>query len=104
MQRIDMISCVGREYLTHNLENGEFSYQQVIEEKITGHYKLDLRFYDSKNKVAVLIETKRKFNVKKDKKQLFDYVSLEQKLSSNIKIVAILANTSNDNIKVWKIK
>ncbi|MBR4047593.1 MAG: N-6 DNA methylase [Bacteroides sp.] len=103
MQRIDMISCVGREYLTHNLENGEFSYQQVIEEKITGHYKLDLRFYDSKNKVAVLIETKRKFNVKKDKKQLFDYVSLEQKLSSNIKIVAILANTSNDNIKVWKI-
>ena len=103
MERIDMINYIGREYLTQNIENGEFSYQQVLDEKIVGHYKLDLRFYDSKNKVAVLIETKKRFQVKKDKKQLFDYVELEHKLSSQTKIIAILANTSNDIIKVWKI-
>lgn len=102
MDRIDIINCVGREYLTQNIENGEFSYQQVIDEKITGHFKLDLRFYDSKNKVAVLIETKKKF-VKKDKEQLFAYVALEQRLSPQAKIIAILANTSNNNIKVWKV-
>ena len=103
MERIDIISCVGRDYLTQNIENGEFSYQQVIDEKLTGHYKLDLRFYDGKNKVAILIETKKKFNVKKDKEQLFAYVALEQRISPQTKIIAILANTSNNNIKVWKI-
>ena len=102
MNRIDMINYVGKEYLTQNIENGEYSYQQVLEEKIIGHYKLDLRFYDAKNKVAILIETKKKF-AKKDKEQLFAYVSLEQKLSSQTKIIAILANTSNNNIKVWKV-
>ena len=103
MERYDIINCIGKEYLTSNIENGEYSYQQVIDEKLTGHYKLDLRFYDSKNKVAILIETKRRFNVAKDKEQLFAYVALEQRLSPQTKIIAILANTSNNNIKVWKI-
>ena len=103
MERIDIINRVGRDFLTSNIENGEFSYQQVIDEKLTGHYKLDIRFYDKKNKVAVLVETKKRFVIKKDKAQLFAYVSLEQKLSPQTKIIAILANTSNNNIKVWKI-
>ena len=103
MDRIDIINRVGRDFLTSNIENGEFSYQQVIDEKLTGHYKLDIRFYDKKNKVAVLVETKKRFVIKKDKAQLFAYVSLEQKLSPQTKIIAILANTSNNNIKVWKI-
>jgi type I restriction-modification system DNA methylase subunit len=102
MDRIDIINCVGREFLTQNIENGEFSYKQVLDEEVTGHYKLDLRFYDSKNKVAVLIETKKKF-INKDKEQLFAYVHWEQKLSLQTKIIAILANTSNNNIRVWKI-
>lgn len=102
MERIDIINCVGREFLTQNIENGEFSYKQVLDDEVTGHFKLDLRFYDEKNKVAVLIETKKKF-VKKDKEQLFAYVALEQKLSPQTKIIAILANTSNNNIKVWKV-
>lgn len=102
MERIDIINCVGREFLTQNIENGEFSYKQVLDDEVTGHFKLDLRFYDSKNKVAVLIETKKKF-VKKDKEQLFAYVALEQRLSPQAKIIAILANTSNNNIKVWKV-
>lgn len=103
MERIDIINCVGRKYLTQNIENGEFSYQQVIDEKIIGHYKIDLRFYEEKNKVAILIETKKKFNVKKDKEQLFAYAALEKKLSHKTRIIAILANTSNNSIKVWKI-
>lgn len=103
MERIDIINCVGRECLVQNIENGEFSYQQVLNRKITGHYKLDLRFYDAKNNVAVLIETKKRFNVKKDKEQLFAYVALERELSSKTKIIAILANTMNNSIKVWKI-
>lgn len=102
MERIDIINCVGREFLTQNIENGEFSYKQVLDDEVTGRFKLDLRFYDSKNKVAVLIETKKKF-VKKDKEQLFAYVALEQRLSPQAKIIAILANTSNNNIKVWKV-
>ncbi len=103
MERIDIINCVGREFLAQNIENGEFSYKQVLDDEVTGHFKLDLRFYDSKNKVAVLIETKKRFNVAKDKEQLFAYVALEQRLSPQTKIIAILANTSNNNIKVWKI-
>lgn len=101
--RLDMVDIIGREFLTSNIENGEFSYQQEIDRKIEGHYRLDLRFYDNKNNIAVLIETKKRFNAKKDKSQLFDYVALEKELSLRTKIVAILANTSNSSIKVWKI-
>ena len=45
--RLEIIDTIGRDYLTSNIENGEFSYQQIIDEKITGHYKLDLRFCDT---------------------------------------------------------
>lgn len=101
--RLSIIDIIGREYLVSNIENGEFSYQQIFNEKIVGHYKLDLRFYDSKNELAVLVETKTRFNLKGHKKQLFDYVSLEKRAYPHNKIIAILANTSNCNIKVWKI-
>ena len=102
MQRIEMIDCVGKNYLSANLENGEFSYPKALNENIQGHKFLDIRFYDDKEKVAVLIETKQKFKTK-DKEQLFDYVALEQRLSSKTKIIAILANTENNQIKVWKV-
>lgn len=52
--------------------------------------------------MAVLVETKRKI-VPKDKTQLFAYVKLEQELSSDTKIIAILASTDSTKIKVWKI-
>ena len=102
MDRFSIIKTIGEEFLTSNIENGEFSYARVIERKLSGHFKLDIRFYDEKSNVAVLVETKQKF-AKNDKKQLFAYVSLEQELSDRVKIIAILANTTNDNIKVWKI-
>lgn len=102
MQRIDIVDCVGREYCTSNIEGGEYSYKQVLEDVTQKHFKLDIRFYDATVKVAVLIETKQNFKPK-DKQQLFDYIALEQRLSSQTKIIAILANTNDDKIKVWKV-
>ena len=96
-----MIQTVGREFLISNIENNEFSYQQVLERSLSGHYKLDIRFYDEASETAVLIETKRRFT-SADKDQLFAYVALEQELNSDTNIVAILANTENDLIKVWQ--
>lgn len=100
--RFQIIDIIGREYLTRNLETDEYSYKQVLDREIDGHYKLDIRFYDSQIKVAVLVETKRKISPK-DKKQLFAYVQLEQELSHDTKIIAILASTDNPKIMVWKI-
>ena len=102
MERIKMIQTVGLDFLTSNIENGEFSYAQVLGRPLSGHYKLDIRFFDAENKTAVLIETKTKFK-ETDKEQLFDYVALEREYDVANNIVAILANTQNDKIQVWKI-
>lgn len=103
MDRISMIKTVGLDFLTSNIENGEFSYAQVLNRSLSGHYKLDIRFYDEANKLAVLIETKVKFK-EADEAQLFAYVKLETEYAQAKNIVAILANTTNDKIKVWKIE
>mgnify|MGYP002624944244 FL=1 len=102
MDRISMIRTVGLDFLTSNIENGEFSYAQVLERPLSGHFKLDIRFYDKESKTAVLIETKQRFK-EEDKAQLFAYVALEQEYNIADNIVAILANTSNDKIQVWQI-
>ena len=102
MERIKMIQTVGLDFLTSNIENGEFSYAQVLNRSLSGHYKLDIRFFDEAEKLAVLIETKAKFK-DSDEAQLFDYVTLEKENAQAKNIIAILANTSNDKIKVWKI-
>ena len=102
MDRIKMIYTVGLDFLTSNIENGEFSYAQVLNRSLTGHYKLDIRIFDKESKTAVLIETKPKFK-ESDKEQLFAYVALEREYNVANNIVAILANTQNDKIQVWKI-
>ena len=103
-----MIDRIGKEYLTANIEAGEYSYVQEAGskeklEKAVGHavkhFKLDIRFEN--NSVAVLIETKQSFT-KADEKQLAEYVEEERALHKGIKIIAILANTNNDKIKVWR--
>lgn len=109
MDRITMINTIGNSYCTSNLENGEFSYykalnevgvgfEPILDENGRAFKDLDIRFV--KDNVSVLIETKTKFK-KKDEKQLSAYVEYEKRLNSN-KIVAILANTGDDKIKVWK--
>lgn len=102
MERIKMIQIVGLDFLTSNIENGEFSYAQVLGRSLSGHYKLDIRFFDEETKTAVLIETKQRFK-EEDKAQLFAYVTLEQEYNVANNIVAILANTLNDKIQVWQI-
>lgn len=109
MIRADIISNVGREYLTSNIENDEFSYPKAfsaasltfnpIRNRIGRAFeKLDIRFV--KDNVTVLVETKQNFTVA-DEEQLSAYVEYEKALTGN-KTVAILANTINDNIKVWR--
>ena len=109
MIRTDMISTVGREYLTSNIENDEYSYPKAfaaqsltfnpIRNKAGRAFeKLDIRFV--KDNVTVLIETKQNFT-KADEEQLSAYVEYEKALTGN-KTVAILANTMNDTVRVWR--
>lgn len=109
MIRADMVATVGREYLASNIENDEYSYPKAFAAQSltfnpirnkTGRAfeKLDIRFV--KDNVTVLIETKQNFTVA-DEEQLSAYVEYEKALTGN-KIIAILANTANDNVKVWR--
>lgn len=104
------MNIVGIEYLESNIENDEYSYpkaykNQGLEFKPIIYdnrkfEKLDIRFV--KNNVSVLIETKVDFESDKNaEKQLSAYVDYEKNLTGN-NIVAILANTGNNNVKVWK--
>ncbi len=112
MIRTDIIATVGREYLFSNIENDEFSYPKAfraaslqfapIQNDAGRTYeKLDIRFV--KDNISVLIETKQNFssNLAEAKKQLSAYVEYEKALTGN-KVVAILANTNNDEIMVWR--
>lgn len=112
MIRTDIVTIIGREFLTSNTENGEFSYPKAFKEAhidfeaITNaqgnkYEKLDLRFV--KDGVSVIVETKADFykDVAAAEGQLSAYVMYEKRLTGN-KIVAILANTSNNNMKVWR--
>lgn len=108
VNRHEMIDRIGKDYLTTNIEAGEYSYVQEASskeklEKTVGHavkhFKLDIRFESSS--VVVLVETKQSFT-KNDEKQLAEYVEEERALHKGIKIIAILANTNNDKIKVWR--
>lgn len=113
MKRTDMITTVGREYLVSNIENDEFSYQKALKEigkdisdfRIDGAHRqyqnIDLRF--ANDRVTVLIETKQrliKSNKVRDLEQLQQYVIYEKQYTDN-KVVAILAGTLSDDIRVW---
>lgn len=109
MIRTDIIATVGREYLKTNIENDEFSYPKAYAEASLTFTpirnnngrtfeKLDIRFV--KDNVSVLIETKQNFTIA-DEEQLSAYVEYEKALTGN-KIIAILANTTNNELKVWR--
>ena len=112
MKRADMIKTVGIDYMISNIENDEFSYPKALRESSLEYTpisdkdgrtyeKLDIRFVQ--DDVSVLVETKQNFNkeLKKAKEQLSAYVEYEKQLTGN-KTIAILANTQNDDIKVWR--
>lgn len=103
LPRYEIIRLIGSQYYDGgNIEGGEFSYRRALGRAVDGHFKLDIRFYDPHRKVAVLVETKQKIS-KRDKKQLFAYVALEQEYQPANKIIAILAGTKDSRIAVWKI-
>lgn len=108
MTRHDMIERIGNAYMTSNIEGGEYSYIQEAGSRVNletalgrsiSHFKLDIRF--EKDDIVVLVETKQAFK-KSDEAQLDEYLQQERALHYGKKIIAILANTNNDNIKVWK--
>lgn len=112
MIRTDIISTIGRDYLISNIENDEYSYQKaykeanipftpIVNSKDRKFKDLDIRFV--KDGVSILVETKQDFTkaLESAKEQLSAYVEYEKALTGN-KIVAILANTYNDNIMVWR--
>lgn len=107
MLRHDMVDTVGKEFLTSNIESGEYSYVQAaggkaqLEAKVghpVSHFKVDLRF--ELDDVVVLIETKQNF-VRNDEKQLREYLEEERAIHPGRKVICILANTNDDKIKVW---
>ena len=85
MDRYTIISTVGSEKITSNIEGGEFSYKKVLTNVTTKHFKLDIRFFDESKHVAVLVETKQR-QKDSDKEQLFTYVALEQRWNKDTKI------------------
>lgn len=112
MERIDIIDTVGREYHTANIENGEFSYPKAFKEKNLDfepiHKKkgggswqfLDIRF--ELDGVSLLIETKNDADKWPTvEEQIAAYVEYEKRLTGN-KIIAMVANTTDDRITVWK--
>lgn len=111
MDRITMIQTVGQQYLSSNIENNEFSYQQAFNAvhkdfasaKIGSYKDLDIRFVDNDSRVVVLIETKTNFDkvLRKAKEQLNAYMSYERTLTG-YKIIGIIANTSDNRIRVWQ--
>ncbi len=109
MKRFDIINTIGKEYLVSNIENDEFSYQKALKEIGKSiddlqetyfkrrYQNIDLRFvYDN---LSILIETKVRYT-EADFEQLQAYITYEKQLNNNY-ILAILANTSDDDIKVW---
>ncbi|MEB2803556.1 N-6 DNA methylase [Campylobacter upsaliensis] len=107
MERIDIIERIGKKYLISNTEKGEFSYahdnkkaklKKELGEEFNNFY-VDMRF--CKDDVVILVETKAKFT-QKDEKQLKAYLEAEKALRHSQKIIAILANTDDNKIKVWK--
>ena len=106
MDRVSMCNSIGNAYKTSNIEGGEYSYVQAAGSRekliqalgyVPEHFKLDIRFEN--NGVVVLVETKQNF-VKADEDQLREYLAEEKALFPNNKIICILANTNNDQIRV----
>lgn len=111
MKRAVIIQTIGSDYLSSNIESDEFSYPKAYAkahknfEKVKKgrHQHLDIRFVDDVEKFAVLVETKQNFDKVYNAAvaQLSAYVSYE-KAFTGYSVIAILANTNDDRIVVWK--
>ena len=100
MTRHDMIERIGKQYLTANIEGGEYSYiqeagsKQALEKAVghpISHFKLDIRF--EKGDVVILVETKQSYKLT-DEAQLAEYLGEEMALHIGKKVICILAKYS----------
>ena len=113
MNRVDIISVIGKDYHTSNIENDEFSYQQALREigknyteyvlpiSKRQHKNVDLRF--ANNRITILVETKQRLQKSKENSdiiQLQQYVVYEKQLTNN-HIIAILYGTVTCELRVW---
>ncbi len=113
MIRTDIITTIGRKYLTSNIENEEFSYgkalksigkdyKEYLSEDAKRTYKdLDIRF--ANEKLSILVETKQNLSgsdLTDGIVQLQNYINFEKEFSNN-QVIAILASTNQDKIYVW---
>ena len=103
MNRSEVANKIGLNYLTTNIENDEFSYSKVLDNKIEGHKYIDRRFeYEN---YSILVEFKDKKNnsfSQNEEQQILDYYELEKRYKPKNHIILILYNIQNENIKVWK--
>ena len=111
MNRHGIVDVIGPEYLTANIEEDEWSYAKdagnlgKLTEALGGvkphHYKLDRRFVDKDDTgtYTVIVETKQEF-VDSDSEQLASYLEEEYALHRGAKVIAILANTNDDKVRV----
>ena len=115
MNRFEIIERIGRNNLSSNVENDEYSYPRAFRnkglaisalkrEKRKYSDKVDLRFENER--LVVLVETKPRFTekiIEEGRKQLKDYVFFEKKLSGK-RIVALLAETQGIGVMTWLSK
>ncbi|WP_394405544.1 HsdM family class I SAM-dependent methyltransferase [Streptococcus sp. 20-1249] len=113
MERFEIIDKIGSSFYSSNLENGEFSYSKGLKSigKSISDYRnsnpkkkhnyLDIRFEN--DRLIILVETKNRFDnwdKTEIQQQLQEYVKYE-KVYSDRKIVAILAETEGNNVWTW---
>lgn len=114
MDRYEIVNLIGSEYLTHNIEAGEFSYSQglakngknyldyILPNARRNYKDIDLRFVHGN--LTILVETKQRLKnstSSEDMEQLQQYVNFEKELTGN-KVIAILASTVNSKFRIWQ--
>ena len=115
MTRRQIIDTIGAEFLVSNLETDEYSYPKALKgigknykKFLVGHPNKAHQFVDIKfesEKLVVLVETKDKFtkkNVAEGMEQLQQYQTYEAQLSTQKKIISILAATETNDVRVWQ--
>ena len=115
MTRQQIIDTIGAQFLISNIENGEYSYPKALKgvgknykKFLVGHPDKPHKFADIKfesDKLVVLVKTKDKFtkkNIVDGMDKLRQYVTYESHLPAPKKVVAILAATETDDVRVWQ--
>ena len=115
MIRTDIITTVGRKYLTSNIENEEFSYGKALKaigkdytnflsEDARRVYKdLDIRF--SNDKLSILIETKQNlYGNFLEKSGIFIFVNLVLSISSPFSFVNFCVSGSKVHVSLTPFK